>query len=284
MEREQRSWGKNLRLASMFSLVMAATGAEGPKATITFVPLESQIFPTPIRTEIPGLPSFLEPFPTPIPEPESTEGKSVSIRSDDFIAPQNIVRGNEERPEVALTFDCGPWVNRPYIEQILDVLEQSQTRVTFFVTGEFIRKNPDIFERIAASHEIANHSWYHPDFTKLSSEEQAQELNWTEDLIKTYGVTSKPMWRSPFGAFTNETIWNAAYNGYRLHIMWTVDSGDWQNISPETVQKRVVDGASNGAIVVSHCNSEQTAKKLESILIQLQERGFTPTTVSALLR
>ena len=154
---------------------------------------------------------FLTPHPQIIGPIQDHDGL---VRSEDFIPPQNIEIGNTDRPEVALTFDCGPWVDRSYITRILDTLDQYEKHVTFFVTGEFIRKNPDIFERIAQKHEIANHSWYHPDFTKISTEEQTEELISTEDLIKTYGVSSLPMWRSPFGAFNNETIWNAAANGY----------------------------------------------------------------------
>ena len=206
------------------------------------------------------------------------------ILADDFIPPQNIVIGNTDRPEVALTFDCGPWVERSYITRILDTLDQYEKRVTFFVTGEFIRKNPDIFERIAQKHEIANHSWYHPDFTKISTEEQTGELISTEDLIKTYGVTSLPMWRSPFGAFNNETIWNAAANGYWLHVMWTLDSGDWQAIPAETVKNRVIQGSNKGSIIVSHCNSEQTSQVLEDEINGLEEKGLAVTTVSDLLR
>lgn len=69
--------------------------------------------------------------------------------------------------------------------------------------------------------------------------------------------------------------------------MWTIDSGDWQAISPEQVQYRVVSGARNGAIVVSHCNSQQTALVLEPIINELtdkEKKNLTITTVSALLR
>lgn len=208
------------------------------------------------------------------------------ILADDFIPPQNIVRGNGERPEVALTFDCGPWVERSHIFRILNALDLHESRVTFFVTGEFIRKNPDIFEMIVKrNHEIANHSFSHPYFTQISPESEKEELDRTEELINLFGASSKPMWRSPFGAFNNDTIWNAAYNGYWLHIMWTLDSGDWQDISSDTVEDRVVNMAGTGSIVVSHCNSWQTAQRLNTIIERLKnERGLTVTTVTSLLR
>ncbi len=72
MERERRySWGKNLKLASMFSLAMATAWEENPQATTSFRVLESPISTTPITMEISRL-SSLEPalVLTPIPEPE----------------------------------------------------------------------------------------------------------------------------------------------------------------------------------------------------------------------
>ena len=203
----------------------------------------------------------------------------------EFEPPQHIVRGNPDRAEVALTFDCGPWVDRSYVTAILDALEQTGTRVTFFVTGQFIEKNGDIFARIARQHEVANHSYTHPNFSGLRPGDQTNELQWTEQLINSYGASSGGLWRSPFGAFNNEVIGNAAYSGFPRHIYWTFDSADWQPaVSPAVVHSRVVNGASNGAIVVQHCNSRQTAMVLPAILAGLQNRGFGVTTVSALLR
>ena len=94
-------------------------------------------------------------------------------------AQQEVTKGNPNKG-VALTFDCGPWVYSDRVNGILDALEQRGLKVTFFVTGEFIRKNPQDFERIIYSgHEIANHSDTHPDFNTLSPVAiKAEEAQW----------------------------------------------------------------------------------------------------------
>ena len=44
--------------------------------------------------------------------------------------------------------------------------EQRGVTATFFLTGDYIRHNPDLVRRIAAAgHEVGNHTWSHPHLT-----------------------------------------------------------------------------------------------------------------------
>lgn len=166
-----------------------------------------------------------------------------------------VTRGNPEKG-IALTYDCGPWVDRGYINSILDVLDERGIKVTFFVTGEFIRKNPDDFLRIIQSgHEIANHSNTHPDFNSLSDSAIRTELAETERKASEYGVSTKPLWRAPFGARSSRVREVAAGEGYDTNVMWALDSGDWvAGISGAQVQRNLL-RAQAGDIVVDHCNT-----------------------------
>jgi len=109
-------------------------------------------------------------------------------------AQQEVTTGNPERG-IALTFDCGPWVYSDRVNRILDALEERNLKATFFVTGEFIRKNPEDFERIISlGHEIANHSNTHPDFNTMSDSQIKEELAETERRANEFGVSTKPLW------------------------------------------------------------------------------------------
>jgi peptidoglycan/xylan/chitin deacetylase (PgdA/CDA1 family) len=68
-------------------------------------------------------------------------------------------------PYVAMTFDDGPHAqNTP---RLLDMLKQRNIKATFFVVGECAQEYPAIMKRIVAEgHEIANHSWSHPQLSK----------------------------------------------------------------------------------------------------------------------
>ena len=170
--------------------------------------------------------------------------------------PVELMRGDTSRAQVALTFDCGPWVAPQYINAILDTLDAYGLRVTFFVTGEFLEKHGELFsQRIAGRHEVANHSYSHPNFPRLPAGEIRRELRWTEELVEQYGVSTRGMWRAPFGARNPAVLRVAADEGYPLHVMWTVDSGDWLPIPAERVKNTVLSRAENGSIFVEHCNS-----------------------------
>jgi hypothetical protein len=75
--------------------------------------------------------------------------------------------------------------------------------------------------------------------------------------------------------------------GYRP-ILWTVDSGDWTpEASIESVYSHIVNGASNGAIIVLHYDSPRsvstTAEILPAAIDSLRGAGYHLTTISELL-
>jgi peptidoglycan/xylan/chitin deacetylase (PgdA/CDA1 family) len=210
--------------------------------------------------------------------------------------PKEITQGATAGRQVALTFDCGPWVPKGCVEDILATLERSKVRATFFVTGQFIERYPDLFQRIAAHHELGNHSYSHPDFTLLSPEEQRNELQRTEELARALGYTTRPLWRAPFGARNPEVLRTAAEAGWPLHVFWTVqkiggrwvsgDSQDWREVGSQQVQRNVLDAVDSlgaGTILLHHGGSPATAEALPAILAAIQERGYSLVPISALL-
>src|SRR5690554_2588712 len=68
---------------------------------------------------------------------------------------------------VYLTFDAG--YENGYTEMILDVLKEENVPATFFLTGQYMEKNEDLVRRmVEENHLVGNHTYYHPDLTKLS--------------------------------------------------------------------------------------------------------------------
>ena len=214
---------------------------------------------------------------TPVPLPTATPVPVIAV------PPGEIVRGNTLRPEMALTFDCGAsGVPTP---AILDALLAVGVRSTFFITGEWATKYPDLTRRIGTEHEVANHSWSHPDFAKLAPALILREMQRAEEaLVALTGVSTKPFWRAPFGSRDNVILQTTRDAGWTHHIFWTADSGDWLEITPAAVRANVSRAARNGAIIVQHCGSTQTAAVLPQIIADLREKGFRLVTVTELLR
>jgi peptidoglycan/xylan/chitin deacetylase (PgdA/CDA1 family) len=201
------------------------------------------------------------------------------------LPPTEIERGGGSRPEVSLTFDAGAeW--QP-VKQILEALSAHDVKATFFLTGEWVGENPKTTRLIAAQgHEIGNHSWDHPAFTKLADNDIRDQLRRTEaKILEIAGRTSRPYFRPPLGDRDPRVRSIVGEEGF-LTVYWSLDSRDSvdRGITSEQIRTRVVDQATAGSIILLHCGSRPTAEALPAILTGLKARGLTQVPLSALLR
>ena len=184
---------------------------------------------------------------------------------------------------MSLTFDCG--ASGEPTPAILDALSQAGVRTTFFLTGQWVTRYPELSRRIGAEHEVANHTWSHSDLLLMSETQIRDEMERGEAAIRAAtGVSTKPLWRAPFGSRNARLLSQVQSLGWGYHIFWSADSGDWTNISPQEVRNKVNAAASNGAIIVQHCGSTQSAQIIGPLIADLKAKGFALVPVSALLR
>jgi peptidoglycan/xylan/chitin deacetylase (PgdA/CDA1 family) len=185
-------------------------------------------------------------------------------------------------PYIAMTFDDGP--SAKLTPKLLDILAERHIHVTFFVVGENVKLHPEIVKReVAEGHEVGNHSWDHPDFAKKSEEFVRSQLDRTNDAIAA-AIGHPPIYlRPPYGSLTrDQRKWIAKDYGFKI-ILWSVDPLDWKRPGPEIVHQRIVQGARNGAIILSHDIHPGTVEAMPATLDDLLGRGFKFVTVSELL-
>lgn len=186
-----------------------------------------------------------------------------------------------DQPYVALTFDDGP--HKTLTPKLLDILKARNIKATFYVVGRNVNAYPEIAKRIVdEGHEIANHTWSHPYLTKLSDSGIRSEVEKTDvAILKATGVKPTNL-RPPYGAM-NSRVREVVYGmGYPL-VMWSVDPKDWQRPGPSVVTRRLVDGASNGGILLLHDIHAPTIQAVPSALDQLIARGYRFATVQQLI-
>src|SRR5438105_13430907 len=138
-----------------------------------------------------------------------------------------VVHGDPSTGIVALTFDAGT-EGGGAAAQVLEILRDRGLHVTFFLSGHWVDHNPELVQQIVADgHEVANHSYDHPDLTHLSDAQIVWELDYTDQVISDYASThTRPYFRAPYGARNSRVLDVAAASGFRS-IYWTVDSGYW---------------------------------------------------------
>src|SRR5437773_1950191 len=186
-------------------------------------------------------------------------------------------------PYIAMTFDDGP--SAMFTPKLLDLLAAHHIKATFFVIGENVAEHPEIVERAAREgHEIANHSWSHPNFGKMSDEGVRRQLTRTDDAIKNATGVRPTLLRPPYGSITaRQKRWIHDEFGYQI-ILWDVDPYDWKRPGPSVVCNRILKETRPGSIVLSHDIHPGTIEAMPSTFDQLQAKGFKFVTVSELIR
>ena len=183
---------------------------------------------------------------------------------------------------IAMTFDDGP--AEKLTPQLLDLLAKHHIKATFFIIGENAAEYPDIVTRAAREgHEIANHSWSHPNLGQMSDERVRRQLRQTDDVIKKATGKRPTLMRPPYGSITShQRQWIHEEFGYQI-ILWDVDPLDWKRPGPAAVTNRIVRQTRPGSIVLSHDIHPGTIEAMPDTLDQLEQKGFKFVTVSELI-
>jgi peptidoglycan/xylan/chitin deacetylase (PgdA/CDA1 family) len=187
-----------------------------------------------------------------------------------------------EGPFVALTFDDGP--NAALTPKLLDLLAARHLKATLFVVGQNAADHPEILKRaVREGHEIANHSWSHPNLGKMSDEGVRRELQKTDDAIVAATGQRPTLMRPPYGSITaNQKRWIHDEFGYRI-ILWDVDPLDWKRPGPSVVTARILKETKAGSIILAHDIHAPTIEAMPATFDQLIKKGFKSVTVTELL-
>ena len=186
-----------------------------------------------------------------------------------------------EEKKVAFTMNCA-W-NADDIDQILEVLKQNDTKITFFMVGNWIDKFPEAVKKIyEAGHEIASHSNTHPHVNNLSYEENIEEIEKSNDKIEKITGQRTKIYRAPYGEYNNTVIKAAQDKGYYT-IQWSLDTLDYTGLTGDEMWNRIQDKLKAGDIVLSHNGTKYTADSLDMLIKNIKQKGFEVVRVSDLI-
>ncbi|TFJ91232.1 delta-lactam-biosynthetic de-N-acetylase [Lentibacillus salicampi] len=177
---------------------------------------------------------------------------------------------------VYLTFDNG--YEEGYTDDILDVLKEHEVPATFFVTGHYVKSEPDLVDRmVEEGHIIGNHSYHHPDFTVVNQDAMKEELETLEQAVAEVSDQKKIKYmRPPRGMFSENTLDWANELGY-IHIFWSLAFIDWNTEEQkgwEYAYENIMDHIHPGAIMLLHSVSSDNAKALDKMITELTKQGY----------
>ncbi len=197
-------------------------------------------------------------------------------------SPVIVRHGPRHVPTIALTIDDG-W-SAPRCGQMYETLVATGVPATWFPNAVYVKRAPALWRRIAARFPIGNHTYSHPDLTRLSSTQIRDQLVRDQRVIEA--ITGQPMamlLRPPFGALDHRVRRVAHELGYDTLVLWDTSDAD---SSPRTTLRGGLRAGSrgiSGSIVLMHCGPAVTPAILPALIRHYACAGYRFVTVAGLL-
>lgn len=225
---------------------------------------------------------------------EGTEGVTV------------IFHGPRDKKKIALTFDAemtdGMKANlvsgktkSSYDSRIIDVLNQTHTPATLFLTGLWIELYPDVTKSLSQNplFELGSHSYTDSSYygfcyglKQIPSTVKIEDIGATEKLLREHAGIDNRLFRFPGGCYTPNDV-KLVNEANDTVVHWDVSGADGFNNNTNQIINNVVNNTQNGSIIILHMNgapnAPKTAEALPEIVKQLKNKGFEFVKVSDLL-
>jgi peptidoglycan/xylan/chitin deacetylase (PgdA/CDA1 family) len=142
--------------------------------------------------------------------------------------------------DIALTFDDGP---DQYTDYMLGVLANYSAKATFFITGINNAKGEIdttaawvtvIQKMYAAGHQLASHTWSHPDLSTLSEWARRDEMYKLEMAMRNIVGFFPTYMRPPYSSCNSDCLATMAALGYHVTYVPISPQRPFSNTLPAT--------------------------------------------------
>ena len=189
-------------------------------------------------------------------------------------------------PQVALTFDDGPWPSGT--RRVLSVLERMKVPATFFMVGYLVERYPDIVQSVVrAGMTIGDHSWSHPyrtPFKDLTPHRIQTEVERPASFLRHRFHVDVHLFRAPGGSYDGDVIRTARAAGMEL-VQWSVDPHDYRDSAkPAKIAATVLSQVRPGSIVLMHDgggDQSATIRALPRIIRGIRRMGLELVAIDA---
>ena len=193
--------------------------------------------------------------------------------------------GDANENVIYLTFDCG--YENGNTDAILTALKNHDVKATFFVTGHFLETEGELTKRmVEEGHTVGNHSYNHPDITKLDEAAFQEELNAIKKKFnEVTGAELSMYFRPPEGKCYSQTLKWSKDMGYAT-ILWSLAHVDWYTDNqpkPEDAIATLTKRIHPGAVVLLHNISQTNGEILDQLITKWEEMGYTIKPLSDLV-
>ena len=184
---------------------------------------------------------------------------------------------------LALTIDDG--TNSEVVAAFVAFAVDTGVRLTFFPNGCYRSWEDSAAELrpLVDSGQVAlgNHTWSHPDLTKLGDREVSGEITRNRDFLRrVFGVRDSPFFRPPFGARDERIDRIAADSGHPTVAMWNGTLGDSRVLTPAELLAAAREWFMAQAIIVGHANHRTVTTLYGDLTALIAERRLHTVTLA----
>ncbi|MCV7354726.1 polysaccharide deacetylase family protein [Mycolicibacterium fluoranthenivorans] len=182
---------------------------------------------------------------------------------------------------VALTFDDGPG---PYTDRLLKILQDTDSKATFFLIGNKVAANPAGAKRIAeAGMEIGSHTWEHPNMTAIPPQAIPTQLSKASAAIEAATGQRPKLLRTAGGLINDAVLAEAAKQGL-ADINWDVIPFDWFNdANTAATRYMLMTQIKPNSVVLFHDTYSSTVDLVYQFIPVLKANGYHLVTVTHML-
>lgn len=184
---------------------------------------------------------------------------------------------------LAWTVDDG--VDTDVVRLYTQFAKDTGIRLTYFVNGVYRSwtDNAPLLRPLVESGQIqlANHTWSHPDLTKVSKSRIAEELSRNDRFLRdTYGIDATPYFRPPYGNHNADVDAVAADLGYRMATLWCGTLGDSSVVSEDYVVQMADQFFTAQNIVIGHLNHQPVTHVYGQLVDFIRSRALRTVTLN----
>jgi peptidoglycan/xylan/chitin deacetylase (PgdA/CDA1 family) len=133
--------------------------------------------------------------------------------------------------------------------------------------------------------QIMNHTFNHPNLTRLPAGTIRQELTSNEAWIhRTFDTSTRPYFRPPYGFHNAKVDQAAASEGFNRTMLWDGSYSDSKLITPQFLLGQARKYLTPGVVLLGHANHPTVLGLFDQILDLIKQRELNPVTLDEMFR
>ncbi len=212
-------------------------------------------------------------------EANNLETLTTSTEVEEMKMPIDKVETDEKK--ISITINC--LETDKNIEEILETLSIRSVKVTFCVSGDWVKKYPELTKKINQNgHAIVNMGNTYTDMSEFSYDQAVKSIKEGDNVISTLINKKIKLFKCPNGKYNDDLIKAARDNEY-LVIGYNIDTLDYQGLEANVIWDNIKNKITNGSIISMNSNAENITREIKLVAESLIDRNYNLVTVEELL-